>query len=496
MADAGTGAGEGERHLRRLLNGRVGHAGLAQIHGRTITLGLHQSNLLAAQLVLAAAALRRISYAALLFLEVRHPNLLLFNSLFKAYSLAGPGPEPLRLLPTLKRRSISPDRFTYAPLLKSCSNLRDLPFGRCLHSDVLTLGFHSHSSIRIALVELYVSCRSMDDAAKASDFMLPRPCRDAVVYNLLIRGYCKAGDLDAGLAVFRRMEARTVVSWNSMLTGLAGGGRDCEAVDLFDEMWAAADVKPDDATLVIVLPAAARLGALELGRRIHCYAGERGFLEKVVAVGNALINMYCKCGDVDAARAVFDEMRQRSLVSWNSMIAGLAMHGRGEAGVELFEEMRAASGEEPNEVTFIGALGCCNHAGMVDKGRELFRLMVEEMKMKPRPEHYGCMVDLLGRSGYLKEAHELVRSMQETGPAIWGALLGACRIHGEVDIAECAAKQLILLEPWNSGNYVLLSNMYAEAGRWDEVEELRDLMRGKNVHKIAGQSSIKPDQHC
>ncbi|KAG9459596.1 hypothetical protein H6P81_004104 [Aristolochia fimbriata] len=478
--------GEAERQLRRLLHGRLGWDHLVQVHARIFRHDLHGSNHLLAQFVLACASLRKMAYASVVFFLTQNPNILLFNSMFKAYSLVGPRKEPFQLLSGMKNRGIWPDRFTYAPLLKSCSNLRDLVFGRRVHADVLTLGFESHNSIGIALVELYVSCGRMEDASRMFDAM---PHREPIVWNLMVRGFCKAGDVNSGFRFFQGMDKRTVVSWNSMITELAQSGHDHEAFNLFREMWDMG-FEPDDASLVIILPVCARLGAVEKGRWIHSYAETKG-LSRVIAVGNAFIDMYSKCGDLESARKVFDEIPERSIVSWNSMIAGFALNGIGEAGIDLFEEMKA-KGVKPNEITFLGVLGCCTHAGLVNRGRELFSSMTVEHQIEPRLEHYGCIVDLLGRNSFVQEAYDLTKGMpMRPSAAIWGALLSACKIHGESGVAECAAKELIDLEPWNSGNYVQLSNIYAEAGRWDDVKKVRLLMREKCVCKAPGESVIE-----
>ncbi|XP_072975220.1 pentatricopeptide repeat-containing protein At5g56310-like [Typha angustifolia] len=201
--------------------------------------------------------------------------------------------------------------------------------------------------------------------------------------------------------------------------------------------------------------------------------------------------MYCKCGDLVSARSVFNAIARKSVVTWNTMIMGLAFNGHGHDGLSLFEDMKRSS-QQPNAVTFVGILGCCTHAGLADKGRELFHSMHSEHGIEPRLDHYGCMVDLLGRCGLVKEAHGLVRSMpMRPSAAIWGALLSACRSHGELGLAEVAIKELIELEPWNSGNYVLLANLYANAGRWEEAEKARCLMKEKSVQKVPGQSLVE-----
>lgn len=327
----------------------------------------------------------------------------------------------------------------------------------------------------------------MNDAHRLFDEI---PHRDAVVCNMMIHGFCKRGDVGKGFRIFQQMSEHSVVSWNSMILGFVQGGRDSEALWLLREMWDAG-FEPDDVTVVTVLPVCARLGALDVGHWIHSYADKRGLSKEVVAVGNALVDMYCKCGDLVSAHMCFNEMPQRNVVTWNSMISGLAFNSHGDLGINMFEEMKK-QGVEPNDVTFIGVLACCTHAGLVQRGRELFDIMIKKHLIKPRLEHYGCMVDLLGRYGHVREAFELIKSIpMRASAAIWGALLSACRIHGDLEIAECAAQELVELEPWNSGNYVLLSNVYAEAGRWDKVENVRVLMREKSVQKTPGQSMVE-----
>ncbi|KAL5996333.1 Pentatricopeptide repeat-containing protein [Asimina triloba] len=387
----------------------------------------------------------------------------------------------------MKNRGIWPDQYTFAPLLKSCSQLSDPRLGRGVHAEALTGGFESHTSVQIGLIELYVNCGRMEDAQQLFDNM---PTREVVAWNLMIRGFCRGGDADSGIFLFRQMGERSIVSWNSMIAGFAQAGRDGEALGLFQEMLDAG-LEADDATLVTVLPVCARLGSLDVGRWIHAYADGKGLLKEFATVGNSLVDMYCKCGDLAGAQACFCEMSQRNVVSWNAMISGLAFNGRGELGIDMFRNMMQ-EGIKPDASTFMGVLGCCTHAGLVQTGRELFDSMIKEHKIEPRPEHYGCMVDLLGRHGHVKETYGLIRSMpMKANAAIWGALLSACRIYGDLDTAEYAAKELVHLEPWNSGNYVLLSNIYAEAERWDDVEKVRVLMREMSVQKAPGQSMVE-----
>lgn len=325
---------------------------------------------------------------------------------------------------------------------------------------------------------------------------MPQRNRCTVAYNTLITAYLKAKDIRAARLLFDEMHRYkrsrwSVVSWNAMIAGCAWCGRDDMAVWCFERMVEEGEVAPDDGTLAAVLPACGRTGNVGAGRWAHEYAQKAGLMDRMVHVANAVMDMYCKCGDVCSARVVFDGMQHRSVVTWNTMITGCSLNGHGAEGIELFQEM-SGHGLEPNAVTFLGVLGCCAHAGAVDVGREIFQSMQSDYGIEPVIEHYGCMVDLLGRSGLLEEAHTLIRDMPVTpNAAIWGALLSACRAHAGLGIAEVALKELINLEPRNSGNYVLLANLYAETQRWEEAGEVRRLMRRMSVNKSPGQSLIE-----
>ncbi|KAI3420566.1 uncharacterized protein J3R85_012647 [Psidium guajava] len=285
------------------------------------------------------------------------------------------------------------------------------------------------------------------------------------------------------------MNERNVASWNTIISCLGQSGRDREALELFDEMRKQG-IELDEVTVVSLLPACARLGAVNVGRQIESYAESSRLPEDFVSVGNAIIDFYCKSGDMEASMRKFREMPRKNVVSFNTVITGMAFNGKDRQGVELFEEM-ATEGVSPNDATFVGVLTCCSHAGMVDRARELFASMSVDHQIEPKLEHYGCMVDLLGRSGCVREAFDLIRKMpMKPNAALWGSALSACRTHGDMELAELAVKELINLEPWNSGNYVLLSNLYANAGRWNEAEEVRVQMRGRCVHKVPGYSAV------
>ncbi|KAA8521766.1 hypothetical protein F0562_012439 [Nyssa sinensis] len=290
-------------------------------------------------------------------------------------------------------------------------------------------------------------------------------------------------------AIFDKMPEKTIVSWTAMISGYTRIGCYADALDVFRKMQMEG-VKPDWVSLVAVLPACAQLRALELGKWIHFYADKKGLLKKT-SICNALIEMYAKCGSINQAWQLFDQMLERDVISWSTMIGGLATHGKAREAIELFQEMQRAK-VEPNEITFVGLLTACAHAGFLDEGLQYFDSMRNSYNIEPGIEHYGCLVDLLGRTGCLDQALETIKGMpMKPDSAIWGSLLSSCRSHSNLVIAVTAMEHLLELEPDDTGNYVLLSNIYADLGKWDGVSRMRKLIRSKSMKKTPGCSLIE-----
>jgi pentatricopeptide repeat protein len=284
-----------------------------------------------------------------------------------------------------------------------------------------------------------------------------------------------------------------VVTWNTMISAHARAGEPREALSLFREMLKQQGARPDDATFVAVLGACARLGALDAGRWAHAYMRRTGRNAVDGVVGNALLDMYAKCGAVEQAAEVFDARAQRDVYTYTSMISGLAAHGRGEDALALFTDMRRA-GVKPNKVTFLGVLSACCHAGFVVDGLRHLHAMAEVHGVAPGIEHYGCVVDMLGRAGRLDEAEELVTAMPVRPDApIWGSLLSACREHGHVERAERVLQRMADDEEADAGGYVLMSNMYAREGRHGKALRVRRQMMKSKVDKVPGCSLIEID---
>ncbi|XP_020110254.1 pentatricopeptide repeat-containing protein At1g74630 [Ananas comosus] len=430
----------------------------------------------------------------------------------------------LRSLPAfrrMRRRSLPPDSFTFAFLSKAAANARSLSVGSQVHSLALRHGLDRHLFVATTIVSMYAECGRLGRALKvfeemphrnvvawnaavtacfrAGDVRLARklfgemPWRNSTSWNVMLAGHMKAGEVDFARRLFSSAPHKDAVSWSTMIAGFAAHGAFDDAIGFFKELLREG-CRPNEVSLTGILSACAQAGAFETGKTLHGHAEKTGF-NSIIAVSNVLLDMYARCGSVDLARQVFDwEMGKKSVISWTSMIAALAMHGHGKKAIELFDEMEQ-NGTTPDGVTFISVLYACSHAGLVQQGHEIFHSMADNYGLEHSIEHYGCMVDLYGRAGLLDKAYEFVMRMpMKPNAVIWRTLLGACSIHGNVCLAEHATKQLSALDPNESSDYVLLSNIYAVAGKWKDVATVRRSMSAQRINKDPGWSSIEVDK--
>lgn len=379
----------------------------------------------------------------------------MYNTLIRALAASLDPSQALILYPQMLLQGPTPGRHTFPFLLKAAANAGDLSSARQIHTHAFRYGLDS----------------------------------DPYVANGLIRTYGACGFLNEARQLFDELPERNAIVWTTMVSGYAQNFCAIEAVELFHQMMKTG-VEPCDATLASVLSACARLGGLQLGRQIHEFIVEKG-IEVGIILGTALIDMYAKNGEISIAHNLFVEMPERNIATWNVMICGSAHYGHAIYALELFQQMDEELEIRPNEITIVGVLTACCHAGKLEFARWIFHSMGEKYGIEPRVEHYGCMVDLLGRSGRLKEAEELVKGMKcEADVVVLGALLSACRSHGEIEIAERVVENILRVDPENHGVYVVLSNMYAEVGRWEDVERLRRVMKHGGLKKISGWSSF------
>lgn len=308
----------------------------------------------------------------------------------------------------------------------------------------------------------------------------------------MVSGYLNAGQLDEAKKLFDHSPIKDVVLWTAMINGYVQYNHFEEALTMFREMQMK-KVKPDKFTVVALLTLCANLGALDQGRWIHRYIEDNEIrIDNVVST--ALIDMYAKCGFIEKSLDIFGEVKEKDRVTWTSMICGLALNGQTQKALDLFHEMKAR-GFKPDDITFIGVLSACCHGGLVEEGRQHFNEMTVVHHLEPKIEHYGCLVDLLGRAGFLDEADKLIESILDKNNAyalpLWGAFLGACRIHGNIELGKSLAMQVVKLESVNSGLHALIANIYAAADMWEDATQVRKKMKNFGSKNIAGCSSIE-----
>ncbi|KAK3229624.1 hypothetical protein Dsin_001505 [Dipteronia sinensis] len=467
-----------------------------------------------------------LDYATRLFLHYPNPNVFMYNTLIRGFSES---PRPQNSITTfieMRRESslfssVAPDSFTFAFLLKAAANYGSLMTGMQLHCQALLHGLDGHLFVGTTLISMYGECGRVDFSMKVFDEMLEpnvvawnaavtacfrgghlesserlfesMPFKDSTSWNLMLAGYAKAGEMEMVRKVFSEMEVKDDVSWSSMITALTQNGCFDEVFSVFMDLQRLG-LRPNEVSLTGVLSACAQAGAFEFGRVVHGFVEKSGF-RWIISVNNTLIDMYSKCGNVAMARLVLETMpAMKNIVSWTSMIAGLAMHGHGEEAILLLHEMEE-SGIKPDRITFVPVLYACSHAGLIEQGHECFSKMKNVYNIEPSIEHYGCMVDLYGRAGDLRKAYEFICQMPvPPNDIIWRTLLGACSIHGNVELAEQVKERLSELCLTDSGDYVLLSNVYAVAGKWNNVETVRRSMINQRIKKTPGWSMIEVDK--
>lgn len=398
-----------------------------------------------------------VNEARLVFDRMNERDVVTWTSMINGYTLNGDVRNALGLFQLMQFEGVRPNSLTIGSLLSACSSLYYLKHGRSLHGWTIKQNLESDVTVETAMIDMYAKCN---------------------LVNLSFR-------------VFARTSKKKTVPWNAILAGCVHNGLPRKAVELFRQMLVEV-VEPNNATLNSLLPAYAILADLQQAMNIHCYLIRSGFLS-VVQVSTGLIDIYSKCGSLESVHKIFSEIpiKDKDIVVWSATIAGCGMHGHGETAVSLFKEM-VQSGVQPNEVTFTSALHACSHGGLLDEGLDLFKFMLENHQTCFRADHYTCIVDLLGRAGRLDEAYDLIRTMPlKPTHAVWGALLGACVIHENVELGEVAAKWLFELEPENPGNYVLLSKLYAAVQRWKDAENVRDMMDETGLRKTPAHSLLE-----
>ncbi|KAK7295402.1 hypothetical protein RJT34_18309 [Clitoria ternatea] len=466
---------------------------LKLLHAHAFRKCLHQHTVVLGKLFRFAAVspFGDLPYAHRMFDHMPHPTTFFYNTLIRAHSYSTTPSLSSIFFNHMMQNDLAPDQFSFTFLLKSRSRtITPSTHHNDIHGAVLKFGFCRHLHVQNSLIHLYASWGVTLLARKVFEDVLHLGLKvDVVSWSGLLVAHVRAGELDAARRVFDEMPQRDVVSWTVMLSGYSQAKRPREALELFGEMRRAG-VWPDEVTMVSVVSACASLGDVETGGMIHRFVEENGF-GWMVALCNALIDMYGKCGCLEQAWRVFHGMRRWSLVTWNTMMTVCANHGNVDDAFRLFEWM-VGSGVVPDSVTLLALLVAYAHKGLVDEGIRLFESMENDYGVKPRIEHYGAMVDMLGRSGRLQEAYDLLTNIPiPSNDIIWGALLGACRIHGDVEMGERVIKKLLELKPDEGGYYILLRDIYIAAGRTVKANEMRQAMLDSGARKNPGCSWVE-----
>eukprot|EP01018_Ginkgo_biloba_P022446 Gb_27176 [translate_table: standard] len=527
-----------------------------QVHGRLIKAGLESDVSIGNALVTMYAKCGSLEDACHVFNGLLNPNMVSWTAMIAAYVQHEHVEEALAFFIEMQDAGKKPNQFTFASVLKACAALAALEQGRQMHSHVIKTGIELDVFVGNAIVTMYAKCGNMDSAEKVFEkiaapnmvsytaliagYAQNEHCEEALnlfggmqqlgmimdefvfatvlsasaslaaiepgnqvhthviktgfesdvfVGNALVDMYIKCGNVKGARKVFDKMLHQDAISWNSVIAGYTQNGHGEKALKLFCQMHIRG-IETDQFTFASVLSASASLAAVEQGKQVHAYIIKTG-CDTVVSVGNSLVDMYAKGGSIEEANKVFVKMFKRDVVSFNVIIAGYAQHGCGKEALHFFEQMRS-EGIQPNSITFISVLSACSHVGLVNEGRNYFDSMSQVHDIKPRMEHYACMVDLLSRAGCLDEVEDFISNMPfEPGAVIWRTLLGACRIHGNLELGKRAAECALELEPDDAATYVLLSNMFAAAGMRDDATKVRKMMRDRGVRKEPGQSWIE-----
>ncbi|KAF8028150.1 hypothetical protein BT93_E0917 [Corymbia citriodora subsp. variegata] len=527
-----------------------------EIHGQLVANGFASNVFAMTGVVNMYAKCRQIGEAYKMFDRLPHRDLVSWNTIISGYAQNCWAVPALELVLCMQEEGHRPDSITLVTVLPAVADVGSLRIGKSIHGYAVRAGFDCLVNVSTALLDMYSKCNSVKTARVIFDRIEKRTvvtwnsmidgyvenenpkeaiavfenmldeqveptnvtimgalhaCADlgdlergmfvhklltrlkldsnVPVMNSLISMYSKCKRVDLAAEIFNNLRQKTLVSWNAMILGFAQNGRVSEALNHFCWMHSQ-NVKPDTFTMVSVIPALAELSVTRQAKWIHGLV-IRSCMDKNIYVMTALVDMYAKCGAVDTARKLFDMMEDRHVITWNAMIDGYGTHGLGWSAVELFKAMQKGM-VRPNDITFLCILSACSHSGLADEGLQYFNSMKQDYGIEPTMDHYGSVVDLLGRAGRLKEAWNFIQKMPiEPGITVFGAMLGACKIHKNVELGEMAANKLFELDPQEGGYHVLLANIYATASMWSRVAEVRKIMAKEGLQKTPGCSLVE-----
>ncbi|OVA10264.1 Pentatricopeptide repeat [Macleaya cordata] len=432
-----------------------GHLEGLQIHGLAIKSSFSLNICVANAILDMYGKCRALVEARNVFDSMDRRDAVSWNAIIAAYEQNGHEQETFSLFFFMLQSGMEPDEFTYGSVLKACGGWQALNSGMEIHDRIIKSGLGLDLFVGSALIDMYGKCGMMEEAEKLHE----------------------------------RIGKQTMASWNAIISGFSSQKQSEDAQKYFSRMLDNG-LTPDNFTYATVLDTCANMATIGLGKQIHAQI-IKNELQSDVYISSTLVDMYSKCGNMQDSRLMFEKMHIRDFVSWNAMISGYAQHGLGEEAITVFEKMKLEN-VKPNNATFVAVLRACGYMGLFEEGSRYFHSMLHDYGLDPQLEHYSCMVDIIGRSGRVNEALKLINEMPlEADAVIWRTLLSVCKIHGNVQIAELAASSILQLNPQDSAAYVLLSNVYAEAGMWSEVSKMRKMMRQNGLKKEPGCSWIE-----
>ncbi|KAL9276473.1 hypothetical protein ACSQ67_025987 [Phaseolus vulgaris] len=424
-----------------------------EVHGFSLRMNIESDVFIANALIDMYAKSGSSRIASTIFNKMGGRNIVSWNVMIANFAQNKLEFEAVELVRQMQAKGEILNNVTFTSVLPACARLGFLNVGKEIHARIVRLGSSLDLFVSNALTDMYSKCGCLNLAQKVFNISV----RDEVSYNILIIGYSRTNDCSESLSLFSEM----------ILLGMA----------------------PDIVSFMGVISACANLASVRQGKEIHGLLVRKLFHTHLFAA-NSLLDLYTRCGRIDLATKVFDTIQNKDVASWNTMILGYGMRGELDTAMNLFEAMKE-DGVEYDSVSFIAVLTVCSHGGLIEKGRQYFKMM-SDLNIEPMHTHYACMVDLLGRAGLMQEAVDLIRGLSIVPDTnIWGALLGACRIHGNIELGNLAAEHLFKLKPQHCGYYILLSNMYAEAERWEEANKVRELMKSRGAKKNPGCSWVQ-----
>nr|XP_043618074.1 pentatricopeptide repeat-containing protein At3g21470 [Erigeron canadensis] len=458
------------------------HFGKA-LHSESIKTGVGSNVVVGTSTVSMYAKCGHVTNARKLFDEMPVKNVVTWNAMIGGYMLNGLTEPALDLFDKMSEKT----EVSWIEMIAGYAKMGNTDMARGIF-DKVPLALKNVVTWTV-MVDGYAVNGQMDAARDVFEVM---PERNCFVWSSVISGYFREGNVMQAKAIFDRIKDQNLVNWNSLISGYCQNGLCYEALDAFAKMQEDG-FEPDEVSFTSALSACAQLGLLETGKELHRMITQTTRINKFIL--NALVDMYAKCGDLTNARTIFENMSdiEKNDTCWNTMISGFSIHGHCKEALDFFDRMEKSRYVNPDEITFLSVLSCCAHVGNVKEGLKTFSKM-KEYGLSGNVKHYGCLVDLLGRAGRLKEAFQIVTDMpMRPNDMVWGALLGACRLHSDLDMANQVLERVRLQATPDGSSYVLMSNIYAASERWEKAESVRFVMSCKRVPKTIGHSSVALD---